>query len=200
MLQATGKPQCKFYIIANESHTRVCFLISHLDSFSFCSAQHYTTSQKGEQPISCWRGAPSITLRLSLETLGKTEYCLKDVYAKFERSSPTFDFLTKIFTFMMAGHYLQILIRLTSWRSSKIRSLSGGFRISSEWRRFSHWRTIIRSHLQISTFNVFANNDFLPMLYQSYNYFSVAAKFNQNLTMKMIMITFIIVKTENHND
>ena len=77
MLQATGKPQHKFCIIANESHTRVCFLISHLDSFSFCSAQHYTTSQKGEQPISCWRGAPSITLRLSLETLGKTEYCFK---------------------------------------------------------------------------------------------------------------------------
>ena len=68
MLLATGKPQCKFCIIANESPTRVCFLISHLDSFSLCSAQHYTTSQKGDRPIS-----------LSLETLVKIEYCFKSL-------------------------------------------------------------------------------------------------------------------------
>ena len=145
MLLATGNPQCKFYIIANESPTRVCFLISHLDSFSLCSAQHYTTSQKGDRPIS-----------LSLETLVKIEYCFKSL-------SPTFGFITKIFTIMMASHYLQILFWLTSWRSSKIRTLSGGFRTSSGWRRFHHWCPIIRSHLQLSTFNVFAN-DFLPML------------------------------------
>ena len=77
------------------------------------------------------------------------------MYTKFESLSPTVDFLTS--TIMMASHYLQILIWLTSWRSSKIRSLSGGFRISSGWKRFPHWRPIIRSHLQIPIFNVFAN-------------------------------------------
>ena len=149
MLLATGKPQRKFCIIANESPTRVCFLISHLESFSFCSAKHFTISQKGNRPISCWRGVPSITLILSLETLVKLNIALKGVYAKFKSLSPTFNFLTKIFTIMMVSHYLQILILLTSWRSSKIRSLSGGFSISSGWRRFPHWRQIIWSHLQI---------------------------------------------------
>ena len=37
------------------------------------------------------------------------------------------------------------------------------------------------------------------MLYQSYDYFSVAPKSNHNLTIKMIMITFIIDKTKYHN-